>query len=152
MKPIEIKILGMTRKSPQELCAEILDTERWSEFQGYTILPGIESAYFETKTSGWVGSRIKVQNTDGSSHIEEIIDWDTQSRVALRLQEFNSPVQHLATHFVETWEFSQSVHGTEVARTMTLYPKSRLGWLMLLPISQLMKKAFAKHLIQLGRE
>jgi hypothetical protein len=152
MKPIEITILGMTRKSPQELCLEILDADRWSEFQGYAILPGIERAYFETKTSDWVGSRINVQNTDGSSHIEEIIDWDMGNRVALRLQDFNSPVQHLATHFVETWEFSPSAHGIEVARTMTLYPKNTLGWLMLIPISRFMKKAFEKHLVQLGCE
>jgi hypothetical protein len=152
MKPIEIRIIGVTRKSPQKLCVEFLDTERWSEFQGYAILPGIEHAYFETKTSGWVGSRINVQNKDGSSHIEEIIDWDMGNRVALRLQDFNSPLQHLATHFVETWEFSQSANGTEVARTMTMYPKSTLGWLMLLPISRLMKKAFEKHLVQLDRE
>jgi hypothetical protein len=152
MKPIEIRIIGVTRKSPQKLCVEFLDTERWSEFQGYAILPGIEHAYFETKTSGWVGSRINVQNKDGSSHIEEIIDWDMGNRVALRLQDFNSPLQHLATHFFETWEFSQSANGTEVARTMTMYPKSTLGWLMLLPISRLMKKAFEKHLVQLDRE
>jgi hypothetical protein len=150
MKPIEIKIIGVTPKSPQELCVEFLDTERWSEFQGYAILPGIERAYFETKTSDLVGSRIKVQNTDGSSHTEEIIDWDMRNRVALRLQEFNSPIQYLATHFLETWEFSQSATGTEVARTMTMYPKSTLGWLILLPISRFMKKAFEKHLAQLG--
>jgi hypothetical protein len=152
MKPIEIRILGMTRKSSQELCVEILDTERWSGFQGYAILPGIEHAYFEKQTSDWIGSRINVQNKDGSSHIEEIIDWDMGNRVALRLQEFNSPIQHLATHFVETWEFSQSAHGTEVARTITLYPKNTLGWLMLLPISRLMTKALEKHLVQLGCE
>lgn len=37
MKPIQIKIIGVTRKSPQKLCVEFLDTERWSEFQGYAI-------------------------------------------------------------------------------------------------------------------
>lgn len=152
MKPIEIRIIGVTRKSPQNLCVELLDTERWSEFQGYAILPGIERAYFETKTSGLVGSRIKVHNTDGSSHIEEIIDWDIGNQVALRLQEFNSPLQHLAIHFVETWKFSQSANGTEVERTMTMYPKSTLGWLVLLSISRLMKKAFEKHSVQLGCE
>jgi hypothetical protein len=152
MKPIEIRIIGITRKSPQKLCVELLDTDRWSEFQGYAILPGIERAYFETKTSDLVGSRIKVRNTDGSSHIEDIIDWDMGNRVVLRLQGFNSPIQHLTTHFVETWEFSQLANGTEVARTMTMYPKNPLGWLMLLPISRLMKKAFEKHLVQLDRE
>lgn len=148
MKPIEIKIIGHIQKSSSEICAEILDTERWSEFEGYSILPGIKNAHFEVKTPGLVGSRIKVQNQDGSAHVEEIIEWDVATRIRLRFQEFSSPLQHLATHFIETWEFRKSPNGTEAARIMTLYPKGWLGWLMLIPISTLMKKAFEKNLRQ----
>jgi hypothetical protein len=108
-------------------------------------LPGIESAHFESKTPEWVDSRIKVQNKDGSSHVEEIIEWNVDKRIALRFQEFNSPLQHLATHFIETWEFNQSSAGTDLTRRMTLYPKGLLGWFMLIPISKLMKKAFEKN-------
>jgi hypothetical protein len=152
MKPIAIKIVGHNKKSPQEICTEFLDTERWPEFQGYSILPGIKQAHFETKTPGMVGSRIKVQNTDGSSHVEEIIEWDVDNRMALKFQEFTPPLQHLATHFVEAWEFKKSANGTDVSRSMTMYPKGLLGWLMLLPISRLMKKAFEKNASQLGSE
>jgi len=127
---------------------QILDTQRWSEFEGYSILPGIEHAYFETKTPECVGSRIKVQNKDGSSHVEEIVEWNVDDRIALRFQEFDSPLQYLATHFVEAWEFRTSANGTEVSRKMTMYPKGALGWLMLVPISKLMKKAFEKSLVQ----
>lgn len=148
MKPIEINVVGHVQKSSQEICAEILDTARWSEFEGYSILPGIENAHFETKTPEVVGSRIKVQNKDGSSHLEEIVEWDLVNRVALRFQDFESPVRHFATHFVETWAFRKSGEGTEVSRKMTMYPKGILGWLMLFPISKLMKKAFEKNLIQ----
>lgn len=147
MLPVKtrMKIVGHIEKSSPEICAEILDTERWSEFEGYSILPGIKSAHFEVKTPEIVGSRIKVQNKDGSSHIEEIIEWDVTKRIALRFQEFNSPLQNLATHFIETWEFRKSPDGTEASRIMTMYPKGLLGWLMLIPISKLMKKAFEKN-------
>ena len=148
MKPIEIKIVGHVQKSPPEICMEILDTERWSGFEGYSILPGIKSAHFEVKTPEFVGSRIKVQNKDGSSHVEEIIEWDVNNKIALRFQEFNSPLQNLATHFIETWEFRKSTNGTEASRIMTMYPKGLFGWLMLIPISKLMKKAFEKNLRQ----
>ena len=74
MKPIETQILGHIQKPSAEICQDILDTERWSEFKGYSILPGIKSAYFEVKMPEIIGSRIKVQNNDGSSHIEEIIE------------------------------------------------------------------------------
>lgn len=149
MKPVEVKIVGHIQKSSQEICKEILDTERWSEFKGYSILPGIKSAQFEVKTPEVVGSRIKVQNNDGSSHIEEIIEWDVANRIQLKFQEFNSPLKNLTTHFIETWEFRKSpTSGTEASRTMSMYPKGIFGWLMLIPISKLMKKAFEENLRQ----
>jgi hypothetical protein len=150
MNPIEIKIHGHTQKSSQEICSTFLDTDRWPEFKGYSILPGIKNAGFEMRTPTLVGSRIKVQNTDGSSHIEEIIEWDETSKIALRFQEFNSPLKNLATHFIETWSFGRSNNGTEVTRSMAMYPKGLAGWLMLMPISKLMKKAFERNSTQLS--
>jgi hypothetical protein len=148
MKPIEVRIVGVVRRSPQEICAEILDTSRWPEFTGYAFLPGIEEAHFEIQTPEVIGSRIKVRNTDGSTHIEEIVEWNLPSRLALKFQTFESPVKHLATHFLEVWTFRETAGGTEVTRSMTMYPKGIAGWLMLIPISKLMKKAFEKNLNQ----
>ncbi len=150
MKPIEVKVAGVTRQSSQEICAEFLDTSRWSEFKGYAFLPGIEQAHFETKTPEVVGSKIKVRNTDGSSHVEEIIEWDVHHRIAVRFQEFESPLRNLATHFIEIWEFRDAAGGTEITRTMSMYPKGIAGGIMLIPISRLMRKAFEKHLSQMS--
>jgi hypothetical protein len=144
MKPIEIKVVRDIQKSSREICSEFLNTERWSEFTGYSILPGIKNAHFEIRTPTLVGSRIKVQNTDGSSHIEEIIEWDVTNKVAMKFQEFDSPLKYLASHFIETWSFRKSNNGTEVTRSMAMVPKGIFGWLMLVPISRLMKKAFEK--------
>lgn len=148
MKPIAISVAGFTQKSSQEICAEFLDTKRWSEFKGYAFLPGIEAARFETKTSELIGSRIKVKNMDGSSHIEEIIEWDERNQIAVKFQDFDSPLRNLATYFIEVWAFRETAGGTEITRSMTMYPKGIAGWLMLNPISRLMKKAFEKHLRQ----
>ena len=41
MNPIIIKITDQTRRSSQYICSEFLNTDRWSEFKGYLILPGI---------------------------------------------------------------------------------------------------------------
>ncbi|MBI5354488.1 MAG: hypothetical protein HZB50_17750 [Chloroflexi bacterium] len=152
IKPIEIVIHGHSQQSSEEMCSTFLDTERWSDFKGYSILPGIKSARFEIRTPALVGSRIKVENTDGSSHVEEIIEWDETSKIKLRFQEFDSPLKYLATHFIETWSFHRSDEGTETIRSMAMYPKGVAGWLMLMPISQLMKKAFKKNASQLGSE
>lgn len=148
MKPIEIKITAHSPRSPQELFDDFLDVSRWSEFKGYFILPGIEKAEFEFKTPDLIGSRVRVHNTDGSTHVEEIIEWDAQNRIAVKFQAFEPPVKHLATHFIETWEFRCSADGTQVTRSMRMYPKGWAGWFMLVPISRLMKKAFEKQLSQ----
>jgi len=148
MKPIEIEIIGHFQKSSQEICTEFLNIERWSDFKGYSILPGIEKAHFEIQTPKVVGTRIKVHNTDGSSHTEEIIEWDPSHRIALRFQEFNSPLKNLASHFIEAWEFRKLPDGMEVSRKMAMYPRNLFGWLMLIPISRLMKKSFEKNLSQ----
>lgn len=145
MKPIQINIHGSTNQTPHEICAFFLETERWPEFTGYSFLPGIKQARFENKTPDLVGSRIRVLNTDGSTHVEEIVEWDEDNKIVLRFQEFSAPLQHLATHFIETWEFRRVGTQTELTRSMTFHPKGLLGWLMLIPISRLMKKAFEQN-------
>ena len=148
MKPLEIKVVGHTPKTSVEICQEFLNTDRWSEFKGYSILPGIKNARFDVKNPNLVGSRINVQNTDGSSHVEEIVEWDINHHFTLKFHSFSAPVKNFATHFVETWAFRQTPTGTDTVRTMTMYPKGLLGWLILLPISRLMKRAFEENLRQ----
>jgi len=79
---------------------------------------------------------------DGSSHVEEIIEWDTQTRLVLRFQDFSPPLKNLAQYFIEEWRFSKLPLGTSIVRKMSMYPKGLAGLLFLLPISRLMKKAF----------
>jgi hypothetical protein len=152
MNPIKIKTFGKTKISSVEVCSIFLDTNRWTEFKGYSILPGIQSAQFEIQTPEIVGSRINVQNMDGTSHVEEIIEWDVNKKIALKFQDFNSPLKHFATHFIEEWNFSISNNSTEIIRSMKMYPKGFFGWLLLLPISRLMKKAFEKNAEELGEK
>ncbi len=150
MKAIEISVNGHARESSQEICAALLDVARWPEFKGYSFLPAVAKADFETKTPEVVGSRIRVQNTDGSAHVEEIIAWDTSNGVALKLRDFTPPLKHLASHFIEAWVFRPAATGTNISRSMAMYPKGPLGWLLLFPISRLMKKALEVNSQQLG--
>lgn len=77
----------------------LLNTDAWSKFTGYGILPGIKHARFEQKTSAIVGSRIKVENTDGSRHVEEILLWEEGKRVEMKMHEFSAPLKFMASHF-----------------------------------------------------
>ncbi len=145
MKPITIQVQGVTKQSTEEICSTLLNLERWPEFEGYSILPGIERAEFETQIPNVVGTRIKVHNKDGSSHVEEIIEWDTSCWVVLKFQDFSPPIKNFATHFIEVWDLKKNNSEVEFRRSMDMHPKGLIGWLVLMPISRLMKKAFEQQ-------
>src|SRR5262245_16031784 len=75
MKPIRFVCNETVEIAPQAVAAQILDVLKWTEFRGYGFVPGIKSAEFERQTPDIIGSRIQVTNTDGSTHIEEIVEW-----------------------------------------------------------------------------
>lgn len=150
MPPITIQVYAISRLTPQTICAGILEMERWPEFKGYGFLPGIKQAYFEVQTPAVVGSRIRVHNLDGSSHVEEIVEWEPARTVALKFQDFSPPVSQLASHFIETWHFTLTPTETQITRAMSFYPKNWLGKIMLTLVAPLMQRAFEQHLKQLA--
>ena len=77
-------------------------------------------------------TRIWVTNTDGSSHVEEIVEWEPDRRLRLAMRDF-TPLSRLATGFGETCEFERHDGGTRVVRSFRMYPKLLLarpvpGW------------------------
>jgi hypothetical protein len=94
------------------------------DFTGFGLIPGIKTAEFEVRTPGIVGSRIRVTNTDGSSQVEEIVEWQPDHRLRLRMQDFSAPLSRLATVFDETWEFRRIGDATKVTRSFELHAKS----------------------------
>ena len=101
---------------------------------------------FEVQTPGIVGSRIRVTNQDGSSHIEEIVEWQPDHRLRLQMKDFSAPLSRLATEFEETWEFQRTANGTHVTRSFRLHAKSALARLLLWGISFFLKRAIVRHL------
>jgi hypothetical protein len=150
MSPIRIVLSGTVNLTPAEIAAEILNLERWPEFQGYGPLPGIRSAEFERRTPELVGTRIRVTNTDGSCHVEEILEWNVDSRLHLRLHEFSPPLSRLARHFDEVWSLRETSTGTTVVRSMELVPLSGWTWPILWGISWLLRGALRRHLRQMA--
>jgi hypothetical protein len=149
LKPIAFSCEETLGMLPEQIAEQILDISRWSSFQGYAVLPGIKAAMFEVKTPEVAGSRIRVRNTDGSSHVEEIVEWEPDRRVRLHMRQFSPPLSHLATGFDETWEFSRIGRDTRVVRSFELHAKSRVTRALLWLISILLKRAIALHLRQM---
>ena len=144
--PIRFSVQACLPLAPGDIAAKMLDVSEWANFPGYGPLPGIRSAEFETKTPRIVGSRIRVVNRDGSRHVEEIVEWEPDRRIQMRLFGFSAPLSAVAECFVETWEFEPSPGGTKVVRSFEMFPKSIWAMPALWALAPLLKQAIAKHL------
>lgn len=152
MKPITFTCVETLSISGDEIAQQILDVANWTDFKGFGFLPGIKAAEFEIKTPEVVGTRIKVTNTDGSNHVEEIVEWRPDCRLVLHFKDLSPPVSRLATGFEETWDFEPISSGTKVDRSFKLYAKSVLTWPLLWLISIFLKKAIIQHLTHMRNE
>jgi hypothetical protein len=146
MKPITFSCEALLPQAPAEIAAQILDVSNWTDFTGYGIIPGIASAEFETRTDDVVGSRIRVINKDGSTHIEEIVVWEIDKRLRLDMKEFSPPLSRLASGFEESWEFNREGELTHAVRSFIIYPRSFLTRPLLRFVSIFLRKAIARHL------
>lgn len=151
MKPIAFICTETIPLPPEDIAEQILDVTKWLAFRGYGPIPGIKSAEFETRTHSIVGSRIRVKNLDGSSHIEEIAEWQPNPRLQLQMANFSPPLSGLATGFLEIWEFERVVNETKVTRSFELNAKSMLTKPVLWVIAFFLKQAIGRHLTEMKR-
>ena len=151
MKPISFCCTETLPLVPEDIARQILDFSNWTDFKGFGVLPGIKAAAFEVRTPGVVGTRIRVTNADGSSHVEEVAEWEPARRLRLDMKEFSPPLSRLATGFEETWAFERLGGGTKVVRSFKLHPKSYFTRPALWLISVLLRRAITRHLSQMRR-
>ncbi len=152
MKSITFSCEETLAMPPEEIARQILDLDLWPGFEGYGPLPGIRAAEFEARTPEVVGTRIRVTNTDGSSHLEEIVEWEPVRRLRLRMGGFSPPLSRLATGFDETFEFERAGGQTRVVRSFELHPRSTATRPLLWLISILLKRAVTRHLHQMRED
>jgi hypothetical protein len=143
--PVRFVTRGLTSDSPEQVAHTILDLENWNSFKGWGPLPGIREATFLAKPEGIVGTRFGVTNTDGSKHVEEIIEWDPARRVRVRMHEFPKPLNMIASEFVETFHLTVRGDGTLVEREFEMTPRHALTRPMLVVIGWMLKKAITRH-------
>ncbi len=150
MKPIFFECESLSNRAPDEIAQQILDLKNWPNFGGYWPIPGIKAAEFEIQTPSVVGTRIRVTNQDGTSHVEEIVEWNPEQTVRLKFSGFSPPLSNMADHFDETWFFQRTKGGTKVTRSFELHPKTRLGRLVLWVLSFFLARAIRRHLREMG--
>jgi hypothetical protein len=152
MKPITFSCEGTLDIPPADIARQILDLAKWPAFNGFGIIPGIRGAEFEVQTPAIVGSKIRVTNTDGSGHVEEIVEWQPGSRVTLHMKDFSTPLARLATAFEEIWDFETVGNSTRVIRSFKLHAQSVLTRPLLWLISLFLKRAIDRHLRQMRQD
>jgi hypothetical protein len=103
---INLSVAFETSLSPDDAIREILDLDKWITFTGYGPIPGVARAESVASEGSIIGTKISVENTDGSKHIETITSYVPQQSLEMHISNFTSPMQILATHFIERWEFS----------------------------------------------
>ena len=146
MNPITFSCTETLPRTPEDIAGQVLDLANWTDFEGYGPLPGIKAAAFEVRTPDVVGTRIRVTNTDGSSHVEEVAEWQPDRRLRLDMKDFSPPLSRLATGFTETWAFERLADGTRVTRSFEMHARSAFARPVLRLISFLLKRAIARHL------
>jgi len=151
MRPLRFVCASILPQSGAEIARGILDLDEWRSFTGWGPLPGIARAEFAHRADGVVGTRIAVTNTDGSTHTEEILAWDPEREVVLRLGGFSRPLGLMADHFVETWQFEAVEGGTRVVRTFEIHPRSAGSVAVLTVVRALLKRAVAKQMREMKR-
>ena len=146
MKPISFSCEETLTLAPEDIAKQILDLTKWPDFHGYGPIPGIKTAVFDVQTPSIVGTRIRVTNLGGSSHVEEVVEWQPDKRIRLEMKEFSPPLSRLATGFEEIWDFQRVENRTEITRSFRLHPKSIPARCLLRTISFFLKRAIAQHL------
>ena len=153
MKPIEFEVKKIIKSPAKEISKKALDVTTWSSFEGYGILPGIERAEFEKRTKKIIGSRIRVQNSDGTEHFEEVLEWVPGKKIVMKIHEFPTTLSYLTTHFIEEWNFEKSgKNETLVTRKFQLYPTSFLTRPFLSQIAAFIEKSIAKQLDEIAED
>lgn len=150
MKPITFRCHATLSLSPDEIAEQVLDVTNWPDFHGCWPIPGIKTASFDIRTASIIGSRIRVMNLDGSTHVEEIVEWQPDQRIQLYMQNFSPPLSRLATGILETWKFQRIGSETKVIRSFEMHAKSAATWPVLWVVSFVLKRAIDRHLHEMS--
>lgn len=145
-KPFRFSVNAQVELSPAEVMDQILEVSRWSDFPGYGFIPGIDKAQFQVWCDEIVDSRILVENTDGSRHVEEVVDYVSEQRICFEMKEFDSVVAHLVDHIEETWTLEADSKKTSLTRTFALHSAHWVARPLVWVVSQMLKRAVLRHM------
>jgi carbon monoxide dehydrogenase subunit G len=130
---------------PQSVWRLLTDIHKMPMFSGFGPIPGIQSARWVVGESCLEGAARQVRNTDGSTHIEDVVIAAPPSRLEDRIHGFTSPFRLLVREVRDRFELVPKDGATVLERTFAIELKSPV-WLpvaaMLVP---LLRQAVRRH-------
>ncbi|MEE9429493.1 MAG: hypothetical protein V3V16_00530 [Melioribacteraceae bacterium] len=143
---IEFELTESFIMQPEEFIDNIFDESSWLDYEGYGFLPGIKNVDISNYSKDRIGTKFHLTNTDGSKHVESVIEYIPGELLVLEFSEFKKPLKNLASHFIETFHFERVGDRTNLVRTFQIFPSNVIGTVLLSVISIFLKKAIRKHL------
>lgn len=127
--------------SPEITFAFITDLSRWDSFRGSGPLPGIVRASLDGTSMG-PGARVRVENTDGSVHHENFVDFVPGKGLQIRM-ELSPPASFVLAGIDEQVELSAEGEGCRIRRRFVLRPR----WFFLWPMAWVLCNVFLKRAV-----
>lgn len=117
------------------------DAANFSSFVGFGPIPGIRNARYETTGEAAVGSRRRVVKSDGTEHVEKIVELQRPVRHVSRITELSPPFSWLVRYGEDDWRFRPSHAGTLVQRTFTFELTTPLAAIAAYPLLRLFMRS-----------
>lgn len=108
--------------SRERAFACVADPARWSSFVGFGPVPGIargEPSEFPQR----VGTRIRLENRDGSRFEETVTAYEPGRRYTVRVH-VDAPGSWFLRGVDETFDFEPAASGTRLVRTLRIEPRA----------------------------
>ncbi len=142
---VTFRVTATTPASPEDIVDNIFEVANWTRFQGWGPIPSIVAVEMSQPTGSRVGTIFKVENSDGSTHEESVLELAPNHRLTMRMDKFSPPLNKIADHFIERWHFRIQDGRTFLTREFELHPRGFAAGILLRPIASLLKKAIQRH-------
>jgi hypothetical protein len=107
--------------SAERAFACVADPARWSSFVGFGPVPGIARGE-PSELPQRAGTRIRLENVDGSRFEETVTAYEPGRRYAVRVH-LDAPGSWFMRGLDETFDFERTESGSRLVRTLRIEPR-----------------------------
>jgi hypothetical protein len=137
--------LSDNRFTPDQCFSFVTDLTKWTTFTGYGPLPGIRHAEAADGRPLALGSVVRVQDSDGSSHEEVVTVFERPTTYAVTMR-LTPPASWLMKRIDERVDFQAIPCGTRITRRFDVLPRSFLAWPLVWAVTfLLLRPAVRRH-------